>query len=155
MSGSGISWAVCKSAPRSRQTTTPLLFFYRPDALPAAQPTASKHWRHCTNLFIITAAAATTTSAVCVAWAWLPAWSQLCAVQCHWQTADVWAGPARQWSGLVSSDMCRNTRVAPAAGNDVAPPSHTAPTRHTCTHTDMLLTFFIRITFVTLFNGLF
>ena len=23
MSGSGISWAICKSAPRSRQTTTP------------------------------------------------------------------------------------------------------------------------------------
>jgi len=23
--------------------------FYRPDALPAAQPTVSKHWRHVTN----------------------------------------------------------------------------------------------------------
>jgi len=46
--GSGISWAICKSAPRSRQVTTPALHlsvFYRPDALPAAQPTASKHWR--------------------------------------------------------------------------------------------------------------
>ena len=44
MSGSGISWAVCKSAPRARQITTPALHhlvFYRPDALPAAQPTAS------------------------------------------------------------------------------------------------------------------
>ena len=43
-SGSGISWAVCKSAPRSRQITVPTTttqFFYRPDALPAAQPTAS------------------------------------------------------------------------------------------------------------------
>ena len=42
VSGSGISWAVCKSAPRSRQITTPAthhLVFYRPDALPAAQPT--------------------------------------------------------------------------------------------------------------------
>ena len=49
MSGSGISWAICKSAPRSRQITTPAphhSVFYRPDALPAAQPTASKHWRH-------------------------------------------------------------------------------------------------------------
>ena len=48
VSGSGISWAICKSAPRSRQITTPApttQFFYRPDALPAAQPTASKHWR--------------------------------------------------------------------------------------------------------------
>ena len=45
-SGSGISWAVCKSAPRSRQITTPATHhsvFYRPDSLPAAQPTVSKH----------------------------------------------------------------------------------------------------------------
>ena len=37
VSGSGISWAVCKSAPRSRQITTPAphhSVFYRPDALP-------------------------------------------------------------------------------------------------------------------------
>jgi len=38
MSGSSISWAICKSAPRSRQTTTPapqsnISSFYRPDAL--------------------------------------------------------------------------------------------------------------------------
>jgi len=47
--GSGISWAICKSAPCSRQTTTPAphhSVFYRPDALPTSQPTASKHWRH-------------------------------------------------------------------------------------------------------------
>ena len=40
MSGSGISWATCKSAPRSRQITTPVphhSVFYRPDALPAAR----------------------------------------------------------------------------------------------------------------------
>ena len=48
VNGSGISWAICKSAPRSRQITTPATHysvFYRPDALPATQPTASKHWR--------------------------------------------------------------------------------------------------------------
>ena len=47
VTGSGISW-VCKSAPRSRQITTPAphhSVFYRPYALPATQPTASKHWR--------------------------------------------------------------------------------------------------------------
>jgi len=48
--GSGISWTICKlCAPRSRQITMPLphhSVFYRPDALPATQPTASKHWRH-------------------------------------------------------------------------------------------------------------
>ena len=46
VSGSGISWAVCKSAHRSRQITMPVphhSVFYRPDALPATQPTASKH----------------------------------------------------------------------------------------------------------------
>ena len=38
VSGSGISWAICKSAPRPRQITMPTLHhsvFYRPDALPA------------------------------------------------------------------------------------------------------------------------
>jgi len=48
VSGSGISWAICKSAPRSRQTATPAphhSVFYRPDALPVTQPTVSKHWR--------------------------------------------------------------------------------------------------------------
>jgi len=40
VSGSGISWAICKSAPRSRQITMPAphhSVFYRPDALPATQ----------------------------------------------------------------------------------------------------------------------
>ena len=39
VSGSGISWAICKSASHSRQITMPAphhsSFFYRPDALPA------------------------------------------------------------------------------------------------------------------------
>ena len=46
VSGSGISWDICKSAPHSRQITMPALHhsvFYRPGALPAAQPTVSKH----------------------------------------------------------------------------------------------------------------
>jgi len=48
VSGTGISWAICKSAPLSREITTPTphhSVFYRPDALPATQPTTSKHWR--------------------------------------------------------------------------------------------------------------
>ena len=48
VSGSGVSWAICKSAPRFRQITTSAphhSVFYRPDALPVTQPTASKHWR--------------------------------------------------------------------------------------------------------------
>ena len=49
VSSSGISWAICKSAPHSRQITTPESHhsvFYRPDALPVVQPTASNHRRH-------------------------------------------------------------------------------------------------------------
>jgi len=48
VSGSGISCTICKSAPRSRQIALPAphhSVFYRPDALPVAQPTAPKHWR--------------------------------------------------------------------------------------------------------------
>jgi len=46
VSSSGISSAICKSAPRPSQVTMPAPHhsaFYRPDALPAAQPKASKH----------------------------------------------------------------------------------------------------------------
>jgi len=46
VSGSGISWAIRKSAPCSRQITTPAphhSVLYRSDALSATQPTASKH----------------------------------------------------------------------------------------------------------------
>ena len=47
LGGSGISRAICKSSPHTRQITTPAplhsYVFYGPDALPAAQPTASKH----------------------------------------------------------------------------------------------------------------
>jgi len=46
--GSSISWAICKPTPRSTPATH-CSVFYRPAALPAAQPTASKHWRHCTS----------------------------------------------------------------------------------------------------------
>ena len=54
LSGSGISWAIRKSATRSTQITTPApppLSFYRPDALPDTQPTVSKHWRQFLLLF--------------------------------------------------------------------------------------------------------
>ena len=46
VSASGIHWAICKSASRSKQITTLAPHHsvsYRPDALPATQPTASKH----------------------------------------------------------------------------------------------------------------
>ena len=48
VSGSGISWAICRSATCSRQITMPIplhSIFYRPDVLPATEPTASERWR--------------------------------------------------------------------------------------------------------------
>jgi len=48
VSGNVTSWAICKSAPRSRQISMPAphrSVFLQVDALPATQPTASKHWR--------------------------------------------------------------------------------------------------------------
>jgi len=52
VNGSSISWAICKPTPRPRQITIQASHhsvFYRPDALPVAQSTASKHWRYCTG----------------------------------------------------------------------------------------------------------
>jgi len=46
VTGKGISWAICKSAPHHRQISTPACHHSvvcRQDALPAAQPTVPKH----------------------------------------------------------------------------------------------------------------
>ena len=40
---------VCTLLRTDNDSTPPLKFFYRLDALPAAQPKASKHWRHKSN----------------------------------------------------------------------------------------------------------
>ena len=40
---------VCTSLQTDNHASTPPLSFYRPDALHATQPTASKHWRHNLN----------------------------------------------------------------------------------------------------------
>ena len=43
---------VCTLLQTDNHASTPQLSFYRPDALPAAQPTASKHWRRVTILIV-------------------------------------------------------------------------------------------------------
>jgi len=43
VSGIGISLAICKTAPRPTKPVPHHSVIYRLDALPAAQPTASKH----------------------------------------------------------------------------------------------------------------
>jgi len=48
VSGSGISWAICKFAPRSRQITMPVphhSVFLQAGCPSSAQPIVSKHWR--------------------------------------------------------------------------------------------------------------
>jgi len=49
-SGNGLSWETCKSAPRSRQITTPAPYhsvFYRPDALPFRTTNSVKALSRC------------------------------------------------------------------------------------------------------------
>jgi len=58
VSGVASTGPICKSAPHPRQitmTTSHHSAFCKPDALPAAQPTASKHWKHMviTNTMIL------------------------------------------------------------------------------------------------------
>jgi len=45
VSSGGISWAVCNLASAAPAHHDSVVLFYRPDALPASQPTALKHWR--------------------------------------------------------------------------------------------------------------
>ena len=64
LGGSYISWTICRSTPRPRQIPAPAphhSISYRPDVLPATQPTVSKHWRnypqnlkHITDCIVIT-----------------------------------------------------------------------------------------------------
>jgi len=56
VSGSGISWAICKSATlqTDNHASTPSLSFYRPDAFPATQPTVSKAMKTLHNSITIT-----------------------------------------------------------------------------------------------------
>ena len=100
VSGSSINWVVCKSAPRSRQITitTPASHhsvFYRPDALPAAQPTASKHWRHYTNLFIIR------TGIWHCSWLWLGVFDVAGQLICWHATLDGAGGHPSDGRGTV------------------------------------------------------
>jgi len=43
---------LCTSLQTDNHASTSPLTFYSPDALPAAQPTASKHWRHYVYLYV-------------------------------------------------------------------------------------------------------
>jgi len=44
--GDNRSYKTCKSSVKSSPPTNQHPVFYRPDALPVAQPTVSEHWRH-------------------------------------------------------------------------------------------------------------
>ena len=105
VSGSGISWALCKSVPRARQITTPALHhsvFYRPDALSATQPTASIT----EGLQQLQLIAADTAWSVC-----LSVWTQPWAVQNGWTNwGAVWGmdlgGPKNHVLGGESDPPC-------------------------------------------------
>ena len=114
VSGSGISWAICKSAPRSRQITMPAphnSVFYRPDALPATQPTASKHWRPGQHkgltrdmLKVVWQRCLTTVWLVSLTWRWIRRISPCGGGSGRW-LGEVWrvgwlSSGRRRWLGL-------------------------------------------------------
>ena len=95
MSGSGISWAACKPAVRStdNHASVPPLSFYRPDALPAAQPTASKHWRQlrikrycCAQQF----------------YCWQAVWSEVDLHTARWCHCHSLCSPEKFWSSKLN-----------------------------------------------------
>jgi len=144
VSGSGISWAICKSAPCSRQTTTPapLLCFYRLDALPADQPTASKHWRNqqCQSIEAYTycikeqcielhsSLESVHRPAECCVRDWLTAWTQS-----EWSLLR-WGRCRRppRWGSLTSSTTDQSRRSL------VSQQQHTHTHARTRTHTHTL-----------------
>ena len=115
VSGSGISWAVCKSAPHSRQITMAAphhSFFYRPDALPAAQPTASKHWRQ----ILMHKATDKYRSTFChlLTQKWLKAYAQTTTIndlRCHTNTTELKKkqeyGPVPELGDIIDLDDWR------------------------------------------------
>jgi len=105
VSGSGISWAVCKSAPCSRQITTSAphhSVFYRPDALPVAQPTVSKHWRHIIIMYNIIVLTHTHTRLTAL-FPGLPRWAGTRKVKPIW----------RQWVAVASAGTYASLHLAP------------------------------------------
>ena len=112
VSGSGISWVICKSAPRSTPAPHHYSVFYRPDALPAAQPTASKHWMHCTWQKLKLSSSLRTESKVSAYWflffGFIPSnfsayfWSPQCISYHNWSTKFPWC-----WVGYFLAEVRR------------------------------------------------
>ena len=111
VSGSGISWAICKSAHRSRLTNTSAphhSVVYRPYALPSAQPTASTII-HGSNLSI--SSAVSRTFLLC------------CQAASDAGIHSIWGMPASIWwtvklVAMATGNGCRWRRDLPAAKTD-------------------------------------
>ena len=110
MSSSGNRWAVCKSAPRSRQITTPAphrSVFYRPYALPAAQPTVSKHClgnAHQNKLVLSSAELLVVFCQLSLLHCWVGCEMQICGFQAKY-TSELQA--YLQATGLKASDLVK------------------------------------------------
>jgi len=141
VSGSDISWVMCKSAPRSRQITMPAphhLVFYRSDALPAAQPTVSKHWKQgndkttCLHKFLTNSVIKftlcnlhyvinyVTYSYISTGfWLGLPGW----AGTRKEKPKPIWISRCRrQWVAVVSAGPCANLHFTPDKDNHADTP---------------------------------
>ena len=99
---------VCTSLQTDNYVSTPPLSFYGPDALPVAQPTASKHWRQRMNINgDLRVENAPDRLLVNLMWTWK--WSSCdCSVVISLPCVDCWmrwcviVGGWQRWSGSCS-----------------------------------------------------
>ena len=149
VSGSGISWAICKYAPCTRQITTPALHhsvFHRPDALPATQSTASKHWRHMlcrpytqTKPFIwLYTCTMAITQVNLVSGCHLNSVDDLCMPGCPY-----WNDSQDLSSSSSTTDSLAKKHCSLFSGSLMPVPKHTTCNKHHCHHSQLSLLQFI------------
>ena len=117
-----ISWAICKSAPRSRQITTPAphhSVFYRPDALPAAdqlrQSTELLKWGNntdcCRVLILLCVAAGKTRSTTVIRVAYTYLAKVAVSLSTMISTAMLWRESRCELGAIRLSGTTRSTMV--------------------------------------------
>jgi len=80
---------VCTSLQTDNHASTPPLSFHRPDALPASQPTVSKHWRHIVHCDFLVSINCWMPAGVAVLLACLAFYSPYYFISCYLESAQV------------------------------------------------------------------
>ena len=86
---------VCTSLQTDIHASTPPLIFYRPDALPAAQPIASKHWRRKALKLFVANRQCSIIGLICVT----------CTMMCRFNLAWGWSRDT-SWGNEVLISHC-------------------------------------------------